>query len=386
MMRTATVPPPHVPRGTSLPRGEVCGTVTDLYAELFGSFRRGDQRRKAEQYVWGLMSAGGRKSMRHIAAAVGSTAAEQRLHHFISKSTWDWRPVRQALARHLERTNPPQAWVVRSLAIPKTGRHTVGVDRHFIRELGRMMNVQQTYGVWLASEHSSAPVNWHLVLPAVWTEDGDRRREGEIPDGAAAETPEQAAITAAARLLDWRLAPRPVVVDARGVAIRRIAPGLAAAGLPVLARIPPAVRLTATGRTAGVLGREPRAAQQILQAAGNLRRPVEWTDPATGVPRVSLAAQVPVANAWLPGPPLTLLGVWDDFGRALPQVWLGSMSAPPDVLLRLTKLAGRVRHDADTAGDLVGLRDFAGRTYHGWHRHMTLASVAYRARLLDDLG
>lgn len=43
----------------------------------------------------------------------------------------------------------------------------------------------------------------------------------------------------------------------------------------------------------------------------------------------------------------------------------------------MTKIAARVVHDGESLGDRVGLRDFEGRSFPGWHRHMTLASVAH---------
>jgi hypothetical protein len=51
-------------------------------------------------------------------------------------------------------------------------------------------------------------------------------------------------------------------------------------------------------------------------------------------------------------------------------------------LLRLTRLSARVEHDLAWQGRRVGLRDFEGRSFGGWHRHMTLASAAYAALLL----
>jgi SRSO17 transposase len=57
-------------------------------------------------------------------------------------------------------------------------------------------------------------------------------------------------------------------------------------------------------------------------------------------------------------------------------------------LLRLTKLTRRVHRDFTEVGEEVGLRDFVGRSYRGWHRHITLASAAHAAAVLstDSLG
>lgn len=110
--------------------GELCG-------ELFESLARSDQRRKGIDYVRGLLTATGRKTIRNIAAVLPGRAAEQALHHFICSSTWDWTPVRRSLARYLARVAAPKAWVVRPIVIPKTGRHSVGVDRRSFPNSGR---------------------------------------------------------------------------------------------------------------------------------------------------------------------------------------------------------------------------------------------------------
>ncbi len=87
--------------------------VGALCEELFAGLPRSDQRRKAELYVRGLLSAGGRKSIRNIAARVGDRAAEQSPHHFISSSTWDRNLVRG------DRLADPVVFQVREPARPE---------------------------------------------------------------------------------------------------------------------------------------------------------------------------------------------------------------------------------------------------------------------------
>ncbi|CAM5533063.1 putative ISXo8 transposase [Streptomyces narbonensis] len=127
---------------------------------------------------------------------------------------------------------------------------------------------------------------------------------------------------------------------------------------------------------------------QILESLKGLRRPVSWVDTVAGVrtSRTSLATAVRVA---LPTPggermrPLVLLGEWDDPRRAPARVWISDLThSPVGSLLRLTKLARRVERDFVEVGEGAGLRDFVGRSFRGWHRHITLASAAHAATLL----
>ncbi|WP_137989243.1 IS701 family transposase [Streptomyces vilmorinianum] len=367
----------------------------DVYAELcaalFSGLPRRDQRLKAEQYLYGLLTAQGRKSIRNIAAQIGgpAAAAEQSLHHFVSSSTWDWRPMRAALAGFLEQNGCPQAWVVRPMPIPKAGEHSVGVDRRFDPERGQVFRGQQAFGVWFASEELSVPVNWRLFLPDPWVKDRTRRDRAEVPEEAVEETLEECAVAAA---LDTASLPgvtrKPLLLDIRGGAGRAALNRLAGAGVPVVARIDAARRFAVADRALPGFGAGPLPAQQILESLKGLRRPVSWLDSASGVrtSRTSLAAAVRVT---LPVPvgermrPLLLLGEWDDPRRPPARLWITDLTgASVGSLLRLTKLARRVERDFTQVGEGAGLRDFVGRSFRGWHRHITLASAAHAATVL----
>ncbi|MFD7326565.1 IS701 family transposase [Streptomyces sp. NPDC059875] len=371
-------------------RNAVADDVYDeLCATLFSGFPRRDQRLKAEQYLRGLLTAQGRKSIRNIAAQIGGPAAEQSLHHFISSSTWDWRPMRAALAGFLEQNSCPQAWVVRSMPIPKAGEHSVGVDRRFDPERGQVFRGQQAFGVWFAAEELSVPVNWRLFLPDPWVKDRTRRDRAEVPEGAGEETMEECAVAAALDTARWQdVTRKPVLLDIRGGAGRAALNRLAGAGVPVVARIGATCRLAVADRALPGFGAGPLPAQQILESLKGLRRPVGWLDTATGsrTSRTSLATVVRVA---LPAPagermrPLLLLGEWDDARRPPSRLWITDLTGSTvGSLLRLTKLAGRVERDFTQVGEGAGLRDFVGRSFRGWHRHITLASAAHAATVL----
>jgi hypothetical protein len=112
-----------------------------------------------------------------------------------------------------------------------------------------------------------------------------------------------------------------------------------------------------------------------MGAVKELRRPVTWTE-ADGMPRTVLAAVAPVV---LPDrAPLRLLGI-AGIGAAWPaELWLTTMSgASPAALVRLSRLIQRVDRDFAEIAEQVGIRDFSGRSFVGWHRHVTLASAAH---------
>ncbi|MGY1456334.1 IS701 family transposase [Streptomyces sp. SS8] len=359
--------------------------VAELCAVLLSLLSRRDRRLRAEQYLRGLLTTPGRKSVRNIAAHLGGAGVEQSLHHFISSSAWDWRPLRIALADYIERTAPPQAWVVRPIHIPKAGKHSVGVDQQFAPHLGQVFRGQQALGVWLASTELSTPVNWRMVLPELWTNDPERREQAEVPEGLRAESAEECAVSAVVEMArQWSVPRRPALLDLRRGGISAATVRLAAGGVPFIARISPSCRVVVAdpalpGHRAGSL-----PAHRVLELVKGMRVPVSWRDAAQeNTVRTTTAAVVPIT---LPAPAgagsrrLLLLGEWSGPAQPPSRLWVTGMTrAPVGALLRVAKLDGRVERDFARIGDRTGLRDFAGRSFRGWHRHMTLASVAHTA-------
>lgn len=375
----------------SLHAGAQEEVLTELCSVLFASLPRRDQRRRGVEYVRGLLAAEGRKSIRNMAALTGGATTEQGLHHFISSSTWDWAEVRGQLARYLARVALPSAWVVRPMIIPKAGEHSVGVDRRYFPAFGQVLNAQQAFGVWAASDRMSSPVNWRLHLSGAWLDDGQRRIRASIPESLSPEeTLGECAIEVCRELVAEPGLPRlPVVLDAREADAVTTVRQLRAAGLPFLIRVSGTQPLIAAGAPAQAR-RSELPAHQIMGAAKELRRQAAWTDhgPAAMM-RTSLVAALRVglpSRASRFGAPeqvgdgrgLLLLGEWRDSGRWPSGLWLTDLTdAPPGALLRLSKLIGRVDRDCAEIADQVGVRDYAGRSFGGWHRHLTLASAAH---------
>ncbi|AUG78393.1 Secondary metabolite regulator [Kitasatospora sp. MMS16-BH015] len=369
--------------------------VTEFSRRMLASLKRRDQRARGQWYIAGLLSVPGRKSMRALASVAGHGAAEQSLHHFISDSSWGWKPVRQALARHLDRVMLPQAWVLNSMAIPKAGEHSVGVEESFRTELGRVVNSQQAYGVWLANEETSAPVNWDLILPPEWLEDTERRKRAKIPDDVSAASPELCAVNTVAELSrpEWGLRRRPAVLDARELDSAVLVEEFTRRGVPFVMRVSGSTRLV--GYDLSLPGRGERLfqAQQLVEWAKRFSRPVGWVDPDYSITRSILVSgtRVTLPAVRRPGaalPPeraLTLVGGWSGPKGKPAELWLSNLiEVPPVALLRLGRLTRRVSKDFSEVSTRVGMRDFEGRSYAGWHRHATLCSVAHAISVLSS--
>ncbi|MGA5321417.1 IS701 family transposase [Streptomyces seoulensis] len=329
--------------------------MTELYASLFTGFSGATHRVRARQYVDGLLGVDGRKTVAHIAAAVGGPEDEQRLRRFVSGGAWRWGPVRRALAQAVTARagEGTGAWVVGPVSIPKTGDRSVGVTRHWSRERGRVLVGQLAFGAWFTTGGSLVPVSWRLV-------------PGGDEGGRAAAVAELVT-----EVTDWTGGRRPVVVDPGVLPVADPA-RQPWARCPLTVRVRPEVRLAVKRRP--VTGRaEVAPAAQVFGSAG-LRSAADG-----GV------ATVPAALATGGPGPSTAVGVWPD-GHAVgrpEEVWLSDLPAErPAVLGALVRLPERVAGGWRTRGAAVGLADYEGRSLPGWHRHMTLASCAYAVQEL----
>jgi SRSO17 transposase len=96
--------------------------------------------------------------------------------------------------------------------------------------------------------------------------------------------------------------------------------------------------------------------------------------------RLAQAAATPEHSHW-DGvlPEVTLLAEWPEDAEAPTDYWLSSLPAdtPPAELVRLAKIRWRIEHDYRELKHGLGLDHFEGRSWTGWHHHVTLVTAAH---------
>lgn len=354
-----------------------------LCAELFESFTRRDQRETGLLYVLGLLRLPGRKTMRAIAEQFGGGALQQRLQHFISHSSWDWLPVRESLRDYAARELPAHAIVVRQVVMPKDGKHSVGVMQRVARPAGKRGG-QQAYGAWLAGEDASVPVSWQLDLPQSWLTDDIRRRQvgiPESPEGCTENFPGELACRTALGTAQ-ALPSVPVVLATSAIDPASCIRLMDFHGASVMFPVSGALPLIPEHAVAPIEERGRVPARLLAERRNGSRRPMFWQDRARALQRRSCAVAIPVRLGACPAVPLRLLAEWDQPGLVPDRLWLTNHCSASDLeLLRLSKLVGRVDRDYEQIAKAVGIQDFEGRSFPGWHRHVTLVSIAHALRV-----
>jgi SRSO17 transposase len=118
-----------------------------------------------------------------MAARVAPGDAEQ-LHHLIGGSPWATAPLEAVLAREADRLvgGPDAALVVDDTALPKQGRHSVGVARQYCGRLGKRANCQVLVSLTLARAEVPVAVGLRLFLPDGWAADPDRCTRAGVPE------------------------------------------------------------------------------------------------------------------------------------------------------------------------------------------------------------
>ncbi|MEU8775852.1 transposase [Streptomyces sp. NPDC048606] len=368
--------------------------VSLMTEQLFGHLPRADQRYWAQAYLQGLLTTEGKKSVRRIAAAVSdSPTAPQSMHQFVNASPWDWGLARAELTRWVERRVEPQAWVLDTAVLRKRGEHSCGVHRRFVPATGRSVNCQVGVGAFLATPTDAFPVDWGLLLPGAWAGDEERRSRARIPEGVTHRAVEQHTLDLADALaVNTRFGAPPIVADLTtcpGAA--PLVRALSARGrdfvVAVPGRIPVVPGVHGNGRAAYVGGGGLPAAMEArrffelkpeshfrLDTLGSHEGQPGRTSVVTGLVRL------PELRTTRQNPHHTyrLFAVRHHAGRRSPQLWLTNMLyRRSDELVALAQLHRRAGATVQRLEDDFGLLDFEGRSYPGWHHHMTLVSAAY---------
>jgi SRSO17 transposase len=385
--------------------------------DLFASIPRKDQRRWGQRYLRGLLLDGKRKSIQPMAArlargdpAADAYAVEQALQQFVNQSPWDPVPVRRRLAERMTTAIGPAAWVIDDTAFPKFGRHSVGVAPQYCGALGKVANCQVGVSVHAVTDQASCPINWRLFLPEAWDADAERRRKAHVPTTERHRPKWQLALELLDELAGWGLQAPVVLADAAygevgefrlGLEQRRLAyvvqvPGTISAYPEEVA--PEPVAYAGRGRRPVARYRQRRCSlRQLMGDVGErAARTVAWREGADGqrlrsrfVALRVRPAGVKLRRATRGGelPVRWLLAEWPQGEPEPVKYWLANLPAEVSLarLVGLAKLRWRVEHDYRELKDALGLDHFEGRSFTGWHHHVTLVSVAHAFVTLERL-
>ena len=152
-------------------------------APFAAALRHRTRARMCPAYIAGLIGPGDRKSIQPMAARDGGVSYDQ-LHHFIGSGVWDAGPLEKALLAEADKlVGGANAWlIIDDTALPKKGRHSVGVAPQYATALGKTANCQSLVSMTLASREVPVMVGLRLFLPESWTGDPERMTRARVPE------------------------------------------------------------------------------------------------------------------------------------------------------------------------------------------------------------
>lgn len=359
----------------SLEAGGWRAELDQLLTRFGRLFVRSEPRDQAGRYLEGLLGPVERKNGWQLAEHLGD-ARPWRTQRVLSHALWDEDAARDLCRDYaVERLGAAGAvLVVDETGFLKKGRHSAGVARQYSGTAGKVENSQVGVFLAYASRRGHALIDRRLYLPQAWAGDLERRRAAKIPEAVPFRTKPEIARAMLGRALDAGVPCEWVLGDEVYGADRQLRVMLEGRGQPYLLAIRSNDQLWSEldGRVGqhapAALARAlpPQAWRRLSAGAGAKgERLFDWA-------RVRLVRpQGPPWAHWL----LVRRSIADPADLAYFVVF-GPAAAR---LVDLARVAGRrwlVEECFEAAKQEVGLADYEVRSWHGWHRHVTLAMLA----------
>jgi SRSO17 transposase len=369
------------------------GTLLEWKAELgllkerIGRvFVRSEARETAGSFIDGLLSGVERKTGWLMAEQAG-LERPYRMQSLLGRSQWSADDLRDIVRGYVLEAlgDADGVLVVDETGFVKKGEHSVGVARQYSGAAGRIENSQVGVFVAYASRFGQALIDRRLYLPESWANDAERREEAYVPEEITFATKIEMARELIASALDAGTPCRWVLADALYGGDHRLR------------------RMLEERRQPYVLAVRSNQTLRMLTQKGLVS-----TDLKT------IAADLP-AEAWVTltaGEGSKGLRLYDWARFALPWIvdegferWLlfRRHRREPDKLAYYFVFAPKGATLAEFAGAAglrwtieecfergksdLGLDHCEARSWHAWHRHMTLvmAAAAFLAKLAAEL-
>ena len=380
--------------------------LESFLAELLAPLGRKERHLWGHLYIRGLLLDGERKSIGAMVARLPD-GNEQNLQQFVSQSPWPWHPLWQHLAIKPSRTFTATAWIIDDTGLPKQGSHSVGVHRQYSGTLGKKGNCQVAVSLHQAGPQGSSALAWRLYLPRVWADDQQRRTKAGVPQEVAFHKKWELALELIDQVIEWSLNPQVVLADAgygditdfrRGLQKRNLA---YAVGVTRQVRVwlePPLIiehQRCATGRPPrrqyDYPQQKPVTARAVAMSHQQKFRAVSWREGSKGKMSSRFARlRVQTAHGYVegeePGKRVWLLIEWPEDEPEPVKYYLCDL--PETISLkRLVETARgrwRVEQDYQQMKEELGLDHFEGRSWMGWHHHVSLVMLAHAFLRLEQ--
>jgi SRSO17 transposase len=360
------------------------------------------RQRMCPLYVAGLIGPGDRKSVAPMAERFAPGDYDQ-LHHFVAAGVWDAAPLETELLIQADKLvgGSDAVLVIDDTAMPKKGKHSVGVAAQYASALGKTANCQTLVSLTLARGEVPVTVALRLFLPESWTSDRARLKRAGVPaEHRAARTKPEIALAEIDRMIAVGVRFGCVLADAGYGLSAPFRQGLTARGLTWAVGIPRHLKVYPVGvQLIWPIARRGRprvrSIPDILSIPAEAMladaewQTISWRTGTKGKLKARFAAvRVRTADGppqrirdkgqqHLPGDEAWLIGEHRASGEK--KCYLANL--PAETSLRTLAAIIKARWICEQAHqqmkEELGLDHFEGRSWQGLHRHALMTMIAY---------
>jgi SRSO17 transposase len=346
-----------------------------LVDQIGPRFARTEARARVLAYLIGLLSPLKRKNGWQLAEQAGDRTP-YALQHLLDRAQWEADAVRDDLQAYVRThlADPEALLVIDETSFLKKGTHSVGVGPQYSGITGHLENCQVGVFLVYATAQGATFYDRALYLPKDWAADAQRRRAADVPEEVRFATKPQLARRMVERALAGGLPARWVVGDEVYGNDGRLRQALEERQQRYALTISATTDLWVGWRqreARAIIAAQPAAAWETLSAGDGAKGPrvYDWT-------RVRVNnAYAPEWERWLVAR-RSLVSPDDPRSTAYFLVF-----APADTpLAEIVRVLGQrwtIETGFEDSKGEVGLAHYEVRSWHGWHRHITLALLAH---------
>jgi SRSO17 transposase len=280
---------------------------------------------------------------------------------------------------------PVSVWIVDDTGLLKQGRHSVGVQRQYTGSAGKITNCQIAVTLCAATRHEAVPIDVALYLPKTWIEDEALRAKARIPQEATFKTKPQLALEMIERACLDELPGDVVLADTAYGESTEFRNGLQLYGLDFAVAISAPTKVFVLN-TAGRCRTEAVSVKALGGTLGRKAfRRVTWRDGTAPKKLSSRFCFRRVKVAHDDGTPLDerdtlwLVIEWPQEAEQPTKFFLTTLPRrmSKKEIVRIIKERWRTERVYEEAKGELGFDHFEGRSFPGWHHHMSVVLCCY---------
>jgi SRSO17 transposase len=358
-------------------------SLRDVKARIRPLFTQARVAASAGLFLDGLLGPERRKTGWMRAEAAGDPGP-WRQQAILGRGRWDADALRDVVRDYALETlaDPEAVLVIDETGFLKQGRASCGVGRQYTGSAGKITNCQ--IGVFAAyvSRHGHAFVDRALYLPKAWTDDPARLAAAHVPEGTGFATKPRLAVRMAERTMAagvpfaWVAADTVYGVSELEMALRRAGKGYVL-GMPSTQAVwSSGARSEVAGTAEDVAAALPSAAWQQLSAGAGTKGPrlYDWAYVALADLDAQAQGYSGSHGLWTRG--LLIRRSIADGACAFFATWCPTGTGI-DTLVAVEGSRWAIEDSFETAKTEFGLDHNESRSWHGWHRHVSLVMLAF---------